>query len=194
MAISILAGGQSRRFGTDKALVRLTPDRPTLIERTVSVARELSDQVNIIGHDRFAELNLGVPIIADDEPGHGPLAAIVTALRVLDRPRVLVLACDMPCLSPTLLRMMIERPTTQSILIPYTDDGHYHPLHAIYARTTLASAQHALRRGNGSIRSFIDLVHIEAVPEADLRLFDPRLDSLFNLNEPTDMGRALRCA
>lgn len=193
LAVAILAGGQSRRFGTDKALVRIAPEYPTLIERTTAIARQLSDIVAIIGHDRFAGLDLDVPVIPDDAPGCGPLAAIATAMRQLERPRILVLACDLPCLSPELLRLLIDRPSTKPVVIPRTDDGRYHPLHAIYARSLLPGAEAALRDGHKSVRSFLDIIDLDPVPETELRLVDPQLDSLFNLNHPEDLDRALHC-
>ncbi len=194
LAVAILAGGASRRFGSDKALFRFGSGHPTLIERTVAIARSLSDRVVIIGHDRFAGLNLEAAIVPDDEPGRGPLAGILTGLRVLERSRVLVLACDMPCLSPALLRMLIERPVDRDrIVVPRTDDGRWHPMHAIYPRSMLGAIAQALETGNGSVRSLFGLVEIDAVSESELRRIDPGLDSLVNLNDPSGIPRARRC-
>lgn len=193
LAVAILAGGTSRRFGSDKTRFRIDPTYPTLIERTVSIARSVSSHVLIIGHNRYADLVLGVPIVPDDIPNRGPVGGISTALRILPFPRVLVLACDMPCLSLPLLRRMIERPTDRAIVVPRTDDGRYHPLHAIYARSVLPLIDQQLRTGKTAVHSIFDLVEIDAVSESELRAVDANLDSLFNMNTPADIERVRFC-
>ena len=47
----ILAGGQSRRMGADKALLRLPSGGPTLIERVVAAARAVTNDVVVVAQD-----------------------------------------------------------------------------------------------------------------------------------------------
>lgn len=193
LAVAILAGGISRRFGADKALIRLATNRPTLIEQTVSIARALSDDIRVVGHDRFAGLGLGVPIVPDDHPGQGPLEGIATALRYSDRLRLLVLACDMPCLSLSLLRLLVERPSAADVIIPRTNDGQWHSMHAIYRTSVLRPIEDLLRSGDTAVHLLFDRVTVDAVGETELRTVDPELDSLINLNRPVDLERIDRC-
>ncbi len=193
LAVAVLAGGESSRFGADKALERLVAGDPPLLARTVETALTLSDMVAVIGHQRYAKLDLDVLIFPDDEPGRGPLGGIATALHRLERPRLLVLACDMPCLSLPLLRSMIERPATGDILVPRTDDGQWHPMHALYRRRVLPTIEQALHTGRGSVRSIFPLLVVDTIGERELRQIDPNLDSLFSLNQPGDLRRARRC-
>jgi molybdopterin-guanine dinucleotide biosynthesis protein A len=193
LAVAILAGGVSRRFGADKALIRLEADQPTLIERTVSIARELSDDICIIGHDRFAALDLGVPIVPDHHPGQGPLEGIATALRHTNRSRMLVLACDMPCLRLSLLRLLVERPSSAEVVSPRTDDGRWHPMHAVYRASALQPIEELLRSGDMAVRLLFDRITVEAVTEEEMRTVDPELISLINVNRPGDLERSIRC-
>lgn len=193
LAVAILAGGASSRFGADKALVRLSPGSPTLLETTAVVARSLSEQVIVVGHERYEALELDIPNIPDEVPGAGPLQGISTAMRHLDRPRVLVLGCDMPCLSLPLLRWMIERPSALDAVVPRTAGGHWQTLHAIYRRSMLPVVDDALARGKRSVRAVLDLVTVDEITEADCRAIDPQLDSFFSLNTPEDLERAARC-
>lgn len=193
LAVAVLAGGESSRFGADKALVTLAPGDPPLIARIIEQALSLSDLVAVIGHERYAELNSGVPVFPDNEPGRGPLGGIATALHRLDRPRLLVLACDMPCLSLPLLRSMIERPSVGDVIIPRTDDGRWHPMHAIFRRSALPAIEESLQHGNGAIRSILPRLSVDEIREPELRILNPDLCSLFNLNRPEDLGRAMQC-
>lgn len=193
LSVAILAGGSSRRFGADKALVQLCPGGPVLLESVVAVARSLSSQIVVIGHQRYAELVGDVPIRMEDVPGRGPLAAIETAIAHASTSRVLVLACDMPCLSTTLLRWMAAFPTDAAAVVPQTSDGRWHPLHAIYRVSCLPAIRSAQGSGKSSAVSFYPEVQVEVIPEEQLRLFDPSLRSLFSLNSPDELESARQC-
>lgn len=72
---AVLAGGQSRRFGSDKALALL--DGRTLLERAAARLAGWCDAVVAIGRNEAP-----VPTVEDwPEPGMGPLGGIAGALR-----------------------------------------------------------------------------------------------------------------
>ncbi len=192
-AVAILAGGASRRFGADKALVTLCPDGPTLIELAVSAGRSITDETFVIGHERYAPFLPNVLIIPDDRPGEGPLAGILTALRSTSAQKLLVLACDMPCLSTPLLRWMATIPTTADVLIPRTADGRWQPMPAIYSRSAIRSIEETLSAGNRAVASIFPKISVHEIGEPELRALDPELDSFFSLNHPDQLERAMQC-
>jgi molybdopterin-guanine dinucleotide biosynthesis protein A len=194
LAVAVLAGGASSRFGTDKATLRICPSGPTLIETVVRTALHLSNNVFVIGHARYEELLPNVPVLPDELPGEGPLAGIASALRQSPGSRVLVLACDMPCLSPRLLESMATIDTDGDAVVARTTDGRWQPMPAIYNRTALPLIDRALREGRRSIVSVIEHLSITELTEVDLRPLDPELMSFFSLNRPTDLDLARRCA
>src|SRR5215472_14741130 len=128
---AILAGGQSRRMGQDKAALLI--DGEPLLLRTVRLLRRVTVDLAIIGPAERGILAPGVPVIPDRWPNCGPLGGIATALQALAGEAVLVVGCDMPFLSPALLRYL-------STLVPGYDavvirlDRQVHPLHAVYQR------------------------------------------------------------
>lgn len=193
LSVAVLAGGGSRRFGTDKALVRLCPDGPMLIERVVEAGRSIARDVFVVGHQRYAALLTDVAVVPDAYPGEGPLGGIVSALRHTALARMLVLACDMPCLSISLLRWMAAVDSRADILIARTDDGCFHPIPGIYRRSILPAAEAFMAGPVRSIQSIFDLVNVHELCEADLRLRDPELGSLFSLNRPDQLTRAQAC-
>ena len=88
MGVVILAGGASSRMGRDKA--RLSLDGRSLLAHVRAAARSLDYPVRIIRRDRIGRC--------------GPLGGIYTALRSSRSGAELFLACDMPFISPGLLR------------------------------------------------------------------------------------------
>lgn len=93
----ILAGGKSRRFGSDKARAELsgTP----LIVRVAEILRRDCDRVLAVADmaDKYADLN--VPTIADVRPDRGPIAGLETALSHQREHRgpgwILLVSCDL---------------------------------------------------------------------------------------------------
>jgi molybdenum cofactor guanylyltransferase len=93
VAAIILAGGQSKRMGQDKALLLI--DGTTLLHRIYDVAKSCIDQVYIVSPPR-----LGWPLetqwIVENPPQQGPLLAFQQSLVMMHSEWVLLLACDLP--------------------------------------------------------------------------------------------------
>ena len=129
----ILAGGRSRRFGSDKAradvggramIVRVADAAPAPVPvwAVADVAGKYDD--------------LGVATLADAEPGRGPLGGLAAALAhaaEAGHRRVLVLACDQPGVGP-LLPPLLEH---DAEVVAYRSDGHPRPLPGLYATALL---------------------------------------------------------
>lgn len=98
----ILAGGESRRMGENKALIDINGS--TLIE---IIAEQLSDfdEVIIVGKKETFQ-HLGLRVIEDIIPSKGPLSGIHAALKDADD-NCFICSCDTPTLSA---EMFIEMP------------------------------------------------------------------------------------
>lgn len=105
IAAAVLAGGASRRLGSDKALLRLFGGRP-LLQVAVEKLAEVSDEVLVVTGtpDRYRSMDVAASLISDRWPGLGPLTGIHAALRAAAAEYVLIIACDMPFLDIGLLR------------------------------------------------------------------------------------------
>ena len=98
VAAIILCGGESRRFGRDKALATYRGQR--LLDRVVECAGARADQVILAcgKTPRYAETGLALAL---DPPGtDGPLAGIVAGLALADRDIALLLAIDLAAITP----------------------------------------------------------------------------------------------
>src|SRR5687767_3657511 len=49
---AVLAGGKSRRYGSDKCIARLDGNNLTFIQLVIRACREVADRVVIVGHVR----------------------------------------------------------------------------------------------------------------------------------------------
>ena len=98
----VLAGGQSSRMGSDKALVPLY-GKP-LIVHAIGILRRVGVPISIAGA-RFSPSSFA-PVIED--AGVGPLRGICNALSVTSARYALFLSVDMPLIPPSLVATMLD--------------------------------------------------------------------------------------
>jgi molybdopterin-guanine dinucleotide biosynthesis protein A len=101
----ILAGGESRRMGRDKAWIE--SDGQPLIALALDKIRQLGvAEVFISGRADVDYSALKIPVLFDAKPGCGPLGGIEQALQVCATPLLLVLAVDMPHMTVSCLQTL----------------------------------------------------------------------------------------
>jgi len=98
-------------------------------------------------------------------------------------------ACDMPFLSPEVIRLVMSRAHEADVVAPQVG-GQWETLHACYGKACLEPMERRIRDGRLKITGFFDQVRVLAVPEAEVvRLGRP--DVVFmNVNTPDELARA----
>ena len=193
----ILAGGQSRRLGRDKAVEPFYGE--PLIRRVIRRASEAVSTYQIVVVVADPERAAALPLddhhltAVDVFPDCGSLGGIYTGLDAATTQWSLVTACDMPFLSAPLLSHMAGLRDGVDAVVPVID-GRPEPTHALYNRRCLPAIEAKLRAGQLKISGFFDDVTVRYVPEDDIRNFDPDLLSFFNINRPEDLARAAELA
>ena len=199
LSAAVLAGGMSRRMGTDKALLPLRPGDPPLAAVVVNRLAPVASELFIVASDRPAYAGFGVPVVPDRYPNAGTLGGIATALRVATHDYCLVVACDMPFLNLALLRWMASQPRDYDALVPRLPGESrqgggfvYQTLHAIYGKGCLPAIETQLAAGRRQVIGFFPEVAIRSAEEAQIRTLDPALRSFFNANTPEAAAEARR--
>lgn len=183
----LLAGGQSRRMGKDKALLEM--DGKSLLLRVREVLEGLFDSILLVGGDPERCRGLGCPAVSDLIPHRGPLGGIYTGLRYAPTEAIFVCGCDFPFLNPDLIRYLAALLPGHDAVVPHTGEFQ-HPLHAVYSRRCLSSLEQQVKEGKLTLRRAIETLAVREVSEQELRVFDPELLSLTNLNTPEEFDRA----
>ena len=185
----VLAGGRSSRLGADKSFLLL--DGQPLIVRTVQQLSALSDDLIIVANtpDRFEPLGLAARLVTDERLGEGSLMGIYSGLKAARHPYALVVACDMPFLSPSLLHHMLSLVPGYDVVVPRLA-GMLEPLHAVYGRTCLPWIARLLDEGQRKVVAFFPHVKVRHVEEREIDVFDPLHLSFVNVNTPQDWEQA----
>ena len=188
----ILAGGESRRLGRNKALERIGDQ--TLIERVVGCIAPVSAEVIVVvaSPPKAAALPLPaeVRVVSDRYPGCGSLGGIFTGLSASREPWILLVACDMPFLDPRLMRRLMAMRRGVDAVVPCLS-GRPEPLHALYSKTCLEPMERMLQGGLLKIAPLFEMVRVRYVDERTIDRIDPHHRSFFNVNSPADVEEAL---
>ena len=180
----ILAGGRSRRYGRNKALVKI--DCIPLIERVVRVMQSVFQDLILITNtpDEYAYLKL--PMHEDLIKGLGPLGGILSGLTAISSDAGFFVACDMPSLNRELICYMVEKREGFDVVVPRMS-GKMETLHAIYSRLCLPAIRRLIDSHEYQTLRFFPEVSVRHIEEDELRSFDPELRSFFNVNRPEDI-------
>ena len=176
----ILAGGESKRMGRNKALIE-RPDCIRQIDHITALARGVSDAVYLSLKDE-GDAPCDMPVITDIRPGEGPLAALESAAAVCGGP-LLVLGCDLYLMDSETLAFLISRRDSARMATCFKSriDGRAEPLCAIYEPAGLELVAKALTDGQRCARKFLESLD-------PLMLDLPYPAALDNANTPEDLA------
>jgi molybdopterin-guanine dinucleotide biosynthesis protein A len=184
----VLAGGNSARMGQDKAMLRLAPEGPTLLEAAIARFRPLFGEVLASVRQPYA--GLGIRQIADEAKGQGPLAGLVAGLAAAQRPWVFAVAVDMPFVQAGLVEALAARRGAHEAVVPRVD-GRPQPLCAFYAKSAQAAFAATLAApGKHSLHESLARLDTCFVEADALRSDDPGLTGFFDLDTPEAFARA----
>ena len=173
----IMAGGSSRRMGTDKSMLEIK-GRP-IIERTCERLAGCFEQILISTNEVDKFKFLGFQIVPDKVPEQGPLMGIASALEASGNEINFVIACDIPQIEIRDVRRILTEAVSSDadITVPVSSDGKYEPLFAVYRKSALNAINKVLSSGG---RKISDVFNLCKVKKVELGL------NLVNLNTMTE--------
>ena len=184
----ILAGGENRRMGADKAFLDI--DGRPLIEHILAIFTGMFKKTIIVTNTPERYRNYGVEVTSDALDIRGPLTGIYSGLLKSTDEYNFVAACDMPFLNTRLISYMEEIAAGQDAVVP-AFNGFMEPLHAIYRRGLLSTMEAQIRKQDRRIRGLFDHIQVRYVTEAEIVRFDPLKRSFRNLNTPEEYKEAV---
>jgi molybdenum cofactor guanylyltransferase len=182
----LLAGGESRRMGRDKATI-VFEDRP-LWERQLRILRDLDpEEIFISARNSPAWLPSDAKLLLDEPPSRGPLSGLTKALSSIRTSHLVVLAVDMPFITSIQMQRLRESAEPGCGVLPMIGD-RAEPLAAIYPREAAPYFSTALSGEDFSLQRLSK----NLVQEGKLQVFqvspiDAKL--YLSVNTPGDLER-----
>lgn len=179
----VLAGGRSRRMGTDKAL--LMQDGRTQLAAAIELLTAVTDRQFVsTRRDQADDPERGrFPQVVDRYDDIGPVAGILSAMDEYPDTDWLVVACDLPNLDSLTLEQLVAKRSRERPFTAYrsSHDGLPEPLCAVYRSVALPI-----------VRQFVDdgiICPRKIMIRSDTKLLNqPNPDALHNVNTPDDLG------
>jgi molybdenum cofactor guanylyltransferase len=178
----LLAGGESRRMGRDKATMEFR-GRP-LWELQLQLLRTLGpEEIFVSARTTPGWLPGDVELLLDDPPSRGPLSGLTKALATLRTTHLIALAVDMPFMTAGELGRLLELATESCGVVPISAD-RVEPLAAIYPAAAANDFQAAVAGHDFSLQPLVRTleeagkVRLWPVPDASLYR---------SVNEPDDL-------
>ena len=186
----ILAGGKSRRMGEDKRF--LTVGGATLLDRCCSVMMAHFPEVLIITAQDSPPLEgHGCRVHQDLIPSCGSLGGLYTGLSYAGSSRIFVVACDMPFLTPGMIRFFVDQDPEADIVMGRLPSG-LQPLHAVYGKRVLPYLEQMARAGHLKIQDIVSesSLKVTVVDSSGWTNLDPASQSFQNVNTQADLEAA----
>lgn len=178
----VLAGGRSRRMGTDKSMIKLK-DKP-LIEYAIDALKPLCSKVVISSNSNIYDFT-GCEVWADELSVRAPIVGIYSCLKRSGTEVNILLSCDMPLVSYAMLEYLLGNSASYDITVPVHDGNFIEPLCGIYKKSSLKILKEFIDMGNFKLNECIKAAsnHLVSVGK-QLPFYSPMLFS--NINTPDD--------
>jgi len=210
LAILILIGGKSTRFGTEKAAIEFFGK--SLILHQIETLNKFDQDIFLVAHSeeqvfnyrKSIEFPKEITFIVDDREIFKhlkifkPMLGIYSGLKELFRlnfEKAFLLSCDMPLIKPEIIELMIKESEGYDCCIPRWNNGFLEPFFAIYpVEKGYYKAREILNSENYGLYNFIDKnwkINYVSV-EKSIQPLDKNLVSLININGPIDLAKLIK--
>lgn len=188
MEAFILAGGASRRMGTDKS--QLLIERQTFADRIAETLLQVAGSVSFVGGGGQSS---ALRTVADVYPQWGALGGLHAALSACKEEWAIVVACDLPFVTAELFSFLASLRLDHEAVVPIQQDGRPQPLAALYrVDPCLQRATELIEAGRRRPLDLLNAVNTRWVQFDELTNLD-QVESFFvNINTPSDYDEAIR--
>ncbi|MCK4852656.1 MAG: molybdenum cofactor guanylyltransferase [Bacteroidales bacterium] len=179
----LLAGGQSSRMGKEKGLIFWKGK--TFAQHAIDILSPLCTDF-IISTNTNQYDSLGFPVVGDVYSDSGPMGGILSALKISNTEKNLVIPSDTPFVSTEIYRYLISHAGSFDAIVPIDHESFYQPLCAIYSRSILPAMEAQITERVLGFAPLFSKIEIKAIPfHLELGFYDSR--TFYNINLPADL-------
>ena len=185
----ILAGGKNSRLPGGKKTFRKIGDE-MILETIYELFSSLFKEVIIVVNEPREFAGWDMTVVTDIIPAKCALAGLHAGLFYASYPYAYVTACDTPFVKRSVIEYIVSsiRPGYE-VIIPQTDDG-VEPLSAVYSKDCIPLIEENLKKNIFMIKKFFRKKKVKEIPVDKLKMLDPQMQFIFNVNTPKDLEKA----
>ena len=185
----LLGGGRNSRLPGEKKAFRKIGDE-MILETIYELFSSLFKEVIIVVNEPREFAGWDMMVVTDIIPSNCALAGLHAGLFYASYPYAYVTACDTPFVKRSVVEYIVGsiRPGYE-VIIPQTDDG-LEPLSAVYSKDCIPLIEENLKKNIFMIKKFFRKKKVKEIPVDKLKMLDPQMQFIFNVNTPKDFEKA----
>jgi len=190
----VLAGGESKRMGRDKAF--LTFRGKTFLRHILETVSSFADQI-IVSANKEPDIykkeaeGISISIVKDINPFKGPLNAVASCSDYIENDTVFIATCDTPLIKIQAVNFLYENLKGHDCVIPVIN-GKFQPMNTFYTKKAVLKAKKLYKEGINSMFKWIKTLDTVFLDEKQLKLYDKDLVSFKSINTPSDYHAFLK--
>ena len=183
-SIAILAGGAARRAGgVPKGTIRYRGR--FLLDWILNPARSACSNTALICKDPTPYKQWNIRTIVENTTEYASIHGIYSAVTLMQTDRVLVLAVDLPNLTPEFLTYMLSIREKADVVIPHWSK-HWEPLCAVYHKSTASPLKQLINSGEKRPIKLLESCSYESVTEGQIKMYGEPAHLFSNINTLDD--------
>jgi molybdopterin-guanine dinucleotide biosynthesis protein A len=185
----ILAGGKNSRLPGKKKTFRKIGDL-MILETIYELFSNLFKEVIIVVNEPKEFAGWDMTVVTDIIPSQCALAGLHAGLFYASFPHAYVTACDTPFVKQPVVEYIVGQIEPKyEVIIPRTDDG-LEALSAVYSKECIPLIENNLKKNIFMIKKFFRKKKVKEIPVEQLKMIDPEMEFIFNINTPEDLEKA----
>ena len=156
----ILAGGKSSRMGEDKGFLKL--NGKTFMSSIIAALKPIVGEIIIVSNNSEYDV-FNLKRVADSMEDSGPLAGLYSGLLHSETENNIVLSCDVPLISTSVLKKLLEGAPSEAEVIQFESEGKTIPLVAMYKKKCRHHFLKLLQTNERRLRFAIDQLDVKTI-------------------------------
>ena len=210
LALIILIGGKSSRFGSDKGLFNflgkplISYQLETLYQFNSDIflvaksKQQVQTYINKIDIKKIMAFIIDDNNLITDSKFRIPLLGLYSAFKELNKlgyKKGFAISCDIPLIQSNVIKFIVEQSEGYDCCIPKWNNNFLEPLLAIYSiKKSFEKAKQNLIQSNFKLTNLLDKkwsINYLSI-ENSIKLLDKNLLSFFNINQPKDVNKLMK--
>ncbi|MCD4718695.1 MAG: molybdenum cofactor guanylyltransferase [Desulfobacula sp.] len=185
----ILAGGKNSRLPGKKKTFQKVGDL-MILESIYELFSNLFKEVIIVVNEPEEFAGWDMTVVTDIISSQCALAGLHAGLFYASFPYAYVTACDTPFVKQSVVEYIVGQiEPGYEVIIPSTDDG-IEALSAAYSKDCIPLIENNLKKNIFMIKKFFRKKKVKEIPVEQLKMLDPEMEFIFNVNTPEDLEKA----
>ncbi|SNZ06723.1 molybdenum cofactor guanylyltransferase [Persephonella hydrogeniphila] len=189
----LLAGGQSKRMGKDKAFLRL--GKKAFIRIIAEKLSTYCNQIVVSGNkegelylSHLKEIDAEISFIKDKNPYAGPLNGIISCREYIKHELVFIATCDTPFLNQELIPFFYRKINSYDAVIPVVS-GKLQFLNTLYTQKSIEIGESIYEKNVRSLYKWVENLNIKKIEEREIKKIDKDALTYWSINTPEDYER-----